>query len=88
MKTKILAVRQGKVINPVSELHAKDVRIAELQDALEFSERVAAKLATIIHALTKDKPWPNILWPAVTPDKVLKWARLRVEEEMDGHNTM
>ena len=86
MKTKILAVRQGKVINPVLELHAKDVRIAELQDALEFSERVAEMLAAWEQNLNipcmetamcerhpQDCPWCRI-----------KYARLAVEEEMDA----
>ena len=80
MNTKILSVRQGKVINPVSELHAKDVRIAELQDALEFSERVAKRLVTdenlgVVEDCQPDMPYG---WGR------LKAARLAVEEEMDG----
>ena len=61
----------------------------DLEDALEFSERVAAELAS----------WETLPVPCMN-DIVcnrsslecascrIKWARLTVEEEMDGYNTM
>ena len=98
MKTKILAVRQGKVINPVSELHAKDVRIAELQDALEFSERVVARLARMMLFPNKYpcrggspqlgcmRDLSNLTGPMAVhcEDCILREVRLQVEDEMDG----
>ena len=58
--------------------------IPNLQDALEFEARVAAKLAKVISNLVQEEPWPDVEVQATTPDLVLKWARLRVEEEMGG----
>ena len=98
MKAKILSVRQKKVIDPVSELHAKDVRIAELQDALEFSERVAAKLARMMlepnrypcrggfPPLGCMRDWSNLTGPMAVhcEDCILREVRLQVEEEMDN----
>lgn len=62
---------------------AKD-EIADLKDALEFSERVAVKLA--------DAYWPPLVYTPVAPFEQLfmppmdrlKWARIEVEEEMDN----
>jgi hypothetical protein len=87
MKAKILDVRQKKVIDPISELHAKDIIIAELKDALEFSERVAVKLAKHIHnkPLICETNWDCPYWPqGKCAWCYLKAARIEVEEEMDG----
>ena len=94
MNTKILDVRQGKVVNPVSELHAKDVRIAELQDALEFSERVAVKVAEYAgmnvdedRCFTCPVKGKTCHWGEVRlscEEKLLQAACIEVEEEMDG----
>lgn len=54
------------------------------KEAAEFSESVAAKLAKVISNLVKEEPWPDIEVQATTPDLVLKWVRLSVEEEMNA----
>ena len=100
MKTKILDVRQKKVIDPVSELYAKDILIAELKDALEFSERVAAKLAGLFATISLVGNTTEFDCESSCPafsmcctrlheglpcdDAILMYVRLAVEEEMDG----
>ena len=59
-----------------------------LLEAADFEQRVAAKLAKVISNLVKEAPWPDIEAQATTPDLVLKWARLAVEEEMDGETSI
>lgn len=57
---------------------------ADFGDALEFEGRVAAKLA--------DAYWPPLVYTPVAPFEQLfmppadrlKWARIKVEEEMDA----
>ena len=58
----------------------------DYKDALEFSERVTTRLAKVISNLVKEEPWPDIEVQATTPDLVLKWVRLSVEEEMDENS--
>lgn len=70
-----------------SGYHFAEDEIADLKDALKFSERVAEKLAKHIH----DKPlvcetnWDCPYWPqGKCAWCYLKVARLEVEEEMDN----
>lgn len=60
--------------------------VASLIDALEFSERVAAKLAEIMPRALAD-PWFIENAKHINADVTLKWARLSVEEEMDNDNS-
>ena len=62
------------------------VRADEMLEAAEFEQRVAVKLAKVISNLVKEEPWPDIEVQATTPDLVLKWVRLSVEEEMDENS--
>lgn len=55
-----------------------------MKDTAEFEGRVAVKLAKVIANLVKENPFSDVEAQATTPDLVLKWARLSVEEEMDG----
>ena len=103
MRTKILSVKQGKVIEPVSELHTKDVRIAELQDALKFSERMVVKLARMMFC-PNDEKYPcrhgepklgcmrlktklTSTFAVHCEDCILRKVRLEVEEEMEHENS-
>ena len=53
-----------------------------LEDALEFSERVAAKLADPYYPpMDAGSDGPQLFMP---PADRLKWARIEVEEEMDA----
>lgn len=56
----------------------------DLQEAAEFEGRAAVKLAKVIAKLVKENPFSDIEVQAITPDLVLKWAYLKVEEEMDA----
>ena len=58
-----------------------------LLDAAEFEVLVAALLAEILPKALTD-PWFIKNAKHITADATLKWARLSVEEEMDGYNTM
>ena len=61
----------------------------DLEDALEFSERVAAKLADIYAEITSEichvcPVWHLCFGKQDCRTTILKYARLKVEEEMDA----
>lgn len=56
----------------------------DLEDALEFSERVAEKLADpYFPPMDVGSDGPQLLMP---PADRLKWARIEVEKEVDAEN--
>lgn len=59
----------------------------DYKDALEFSERMTTSMAKVIATLVRENPFSDIEVQAITPDLVLKWAYLSVEEEMNGENS-
>lgn len=70
--------------NPFASGFSCPLAAGNMKDALEFSERVAAKLA--------DAYWPPLVYTPVAPFEQLfmppmdrlKWARIEVEKEMDN----
>lgn len=66
------------------------VELKTMQDAADFEARVAAKLAHYVRTpcVTSLGDCPHWRKGAHCPRCRLKHARLQVEEELDGYNTM